>query len=240
MPLGQWWMVAGKVALGGAGWLLQGATKVLAGCCQHAIKEILAGTHQGVSRRCWQGARRCHQGNPGQMPPGATRKVLARCPLRTAGLPHSRVQLPRATPQQPDMGTAGAGGRAGTEGQLTVSASPMQFWMSALATTIPVPCGAFMPVFVIGESLYPMAEGGSCLPWVSPGAPFLISTEAEERARGWVGCQETPCAHSQPLSVDRGSFWAPGGGKYGSLVPRWHPHQQQHLPHRAGGLRRGG
>ncbi|XP_009868031.1 PREDICTED: chloride channel protein 2, partial [Apaloderma vittatum] len=31
----------------------------------------------------------------------------------------------------------------------------MKFWMSALATTIPVPCGAFMPVFVIGESLYP-------------------------------------------------------------------------------------
>ncbi|VTJ64374.1 Hypothetical predicted protein [Marmota monax] len=27
----------------------------------------------------------------------------------------------------------------------------MKFWMSALATTIPVPCGAFMPVFVIGE-----------------------------------------------------------------------------------------
>lgn len=25
----------------------------------------------------------------------------------------------------------------------------MKFWMSALATTIPVPCGAFMPVFVI-------------------------------------------------------------------------------------------
>uniref|UniRef100_A0AAY5KPI3 4Fe-4S ferredoxin-type domain-containing protein n=1 Tax=Esox lucius TaxID=8010 RepID=A0AAY5KPI3_ESOLU len=28
----------------------------------------------------------------------------------------------------------------------------MKFWMSALATTIPVPCGAFMPVFVIGKS----------------------------------------------------------------------------------------
>uniref|UniRef100_A0AAY4DZA5 Chloride channel protein 2 n=1 Tax=Denticeps clupeoides TaxID=299321 RepID=A0AAY4DZA5_9TELE len=28
----------------------------------------------------------------------------------------------------------------------------MKFWMSALATTIPVPCGAFMPVFVIGAA----------------------------------------------------------------------------------------
>uniref|UniRef100_A0A7N8WXL9 Chloride channel protein 2 n=1 Tax=Mastacembelus armatus TaxID=205130 RepID=A0A7N8WXL9_9TELE len=27
----------------------------------------------------------------------------------------------------------------------------MKFWMSALATTMPVPCGAFMPVFVIGK-----------------------------------------------------------------------------------------
>ncbi|KAM4743222.1 chloride channel protein 2-like isoform 2-T2 [Anableps anableps] len=58
----------------------------------------------------------------------------------------------------------------------------MRFWMSALATTIPVPCGAFMPVFVIGaafgrlvgesmaawfpdgihsdESIYPIVPGG--------------------------------------------------------------------------------
>ncbi|XP_032446439.1 chloride channel protein 2-like isoform X3 [Xiphophorus hellerii] len=58
----------------------------------------------------------------------------------------------------------------------------MKFWMSALATTIPVPCGAFMPVFVIGaafgrlvgecmaawfpdgihsdESIYPIVPGG--------------------------------------------------------------------------------
>uniref|UniRef100_A0A7N6FJL2 Chloride channel protein 2 n=1 Tax=Anabas testudineus TaxID=64144 RepID=A0A7N6FJL2_ANATE len=27
----------------------------------------------------------------------------------------------------------------------------MKFWMSALATTLPVPCGAFMPVFLIGK-----------------------------------------------------------------------------------------
>uniref|UniRef100_A0A8C9Q4N4 Chloride channel protein 2 n=1 Tax=Spermophilus dauricus TaxID=99837 RepID=A0A8C9Q4N4_SPEDA len=31
----------------------------------------------------------------------------------------------------------------------------MKFWMSALATTIPVPCGAFMPVFVIGLAAPP-------------------------------------------------------------------------------------
>ncbi|XP_073887674.1 chloride channel protein 2 isoform X15 [Macaca fascicularis] len=32
----------------------------------------------------------------------------------------------------------------------------MKFWMSALATTIPVPCGAFMPVFVIVPSALPL------------------------------------------------------------------------------------
>ncbi|KGL91914.1 Chloride channel protein 2, partial [Charadrius vociferus] len=44
----------------------------------------------------------------------------------------------------------------------------MKFWMSALATTIPVPCGASLPVFVIGESLYPTRarreEGAICQP----------------------------------------------------------------------------
>jgi len=29
--------------------------------------------------------------------------------------------------------------------------SLFQFWMSAVATTMPVPCGAFMPVFLIGK-----------------------------------------------------------------------------------------
>lgn len=32
-----------------------------------------------------------------------------------------------------------------------IPSSLPQFWMSALATTIPVPSGAFMPVFVIGK-----------------------------------------------------------------------------------------
>ncbi|XP_038842683.1 chloride channel protein 2-like, partial [Salvelinus namaycush] len=41
----------------------------------------------------------------------------------------------------------------------------MKFWMSALATTIPVPCGAFMPVFVIDGihsdgTIYPIVPGG--------------------------------------------------------------------------------
>ncbi|XP_044529163.1 chloride channel protein 2 isoform X3 [Gracilinanus agilis] len=41
----------------------------------------------------------------------------------------------------------------------------MKFWMSALATTIPVPCGAFMPVFVIDgihtdSSTYRIVPGG--------------------------------------------------------------------------------
>lgn len=43
-----------------------------------------------------------------------------------------------------------------------------QFWMSAVATTMPVPCGAFMPVFLIGEYnlltvLFPATRSGEAL-----------------------------------------------------------------------------
>uniref|UniRef100_G3SSN7 Chloride channel protein 2 n=1 Tax=Loxodonta africana TaxID=9785 RepID=G3SSN7_LOXAF len=47
----------------------------------------------------------------------------------------------------------------------------MKFWMSALATTIPVPCGAFMPVFVIGEFSCPFSQPVPSLP---PGHPLAI------------------------------------------------------------------
>lgn len=78
--------------------------------------------------------------------------------------------------------------------------SPAQFWMSALATTIPVPCGAFMPVFVIGES---------------PGAPSVgVPQHIWGQERGQV-----PTAPSSPFLLGRGSFRAAGGGEHGSLVP---------------------
>lgn len=37
--------------------------------------------------------------------------------------------------------------------------------MSALATTIPVPCGAFMPVFVIGKTTADNSQGVSLNGW---------------------------------------------------------------------------
>ncbi|KAI4901918.1 hypothetical protein NFI96_000570 [Prochilodus magdalenae] len=42
------------------------------------------------------------------------------------------------------------------------------FWMSALATTIPVPCGAFMPVFVIGAA-FGRLVGESMAAWFPEG-----------------------------------------------------------------------
>lgn len=171
------------------------------------------------------------------MPPGATGEVLAWCPPGRSGAAPWQGVVPTCCSTAAGCGAeqgreAGLGweGRGVTNGCLV---SPVQFWMSALATTIPVPCGAFMPVFVIGESLYPTRarreEGAICQPtlahpWVSPGVPFPSSAGAEERARGWVGCQERPRTHSQSFSVGRGSLRAPGGGEHGSLVPRWHPH----------------
>uniref|UniRef100_H3AE58 Chloride channel, voltage-sensitive 2b n=1 Tax=Latimeria chalumnae TaxID=7897 RepID=H3AE58_LATCH len=44
----------------------------------------------------------------------------------------------------------------------------MKFWMSALATTIPVPCGAFMPVFVIGAA-FGRLVGESMAAWLPDG-----------------------------------------------------------------------
>uniref|UniRef100_A0A670YWD3 Chloride voltage-gated channel 2 n=1 Tax=Pseudonaja textilis TaxID=8673 RepID=A0A670YWD3_PSETE len=44
----------------------------------------------------------------------------------------------------------------------------MKFWMSALATTIPVPCGAFMPVFVIGAA-FGRLMGESMAAWFPDG-----------------------------------------------------------------------
>uniref|UniRef100_A0A8D3BM36 Chloride channel protein 2 n=1 Tax=Scophthalmus maximus TaxID=52904 RepID=A0A8D3BM36_SCOMX len=43
-----------------------------------------------------------------------------------------------------------------------------KFWMSALATTIPVPCGAFMPVFVIGAA-FGRLVGESMAAWFPDG-----------------------------------------------------------------------
>ncbi|XP_069474889.1 chloride channel protein 2 isoform X2 [Ambystoma mexicanum] len=44
----------------------------------------------------------------------------------------------------------------------------MKFWMSALVTTIPVPCGAFMPVFVIGAA-FGRLIGESMAAWFPDG-----------------------------------------------------------------------
>uniref|UniRef100_A0A8C1BZX9 Chloride channel protein n=1 Tax=Cyprinus carpio carpio TaxID=630221 RepID=A0A8C1BZX9_CYPCA len=44
----------------------------------------------------------------------------------------------------------------------------MKFWMSALATTLPVPCGAFMPVFVIGAA-FGRLVGESMAAWFPEG-----------------------------------------------------------------------
>lgn len=66
--------------------------------------------------------------------------------------------------------------------------SAPQFWMSALATTIPVPCGAFMPVFVIGESLYPAwaqwEEGATSQPTLGTHGCLQVSPSLEAPGRG--------------------------------------------------------
>ncbi|KAI9529010.1 Chloride channel protein 2 [Dissostichus eleginoides] len=49
-----------------------------------------------------------------------------------------------------------------------ITVASVGFWMSALATTIPVPCGAFMPVFVIGAA-FGRLVGESMAAWFPDG-----------------------------------------------------------------------
>ncbi|KAG5847743.1 hypothetical protein ANANG_G00129460 [Anguilla anguilla] len=93
----------------------------------------------------------------------------------------------------------------------------MKFWMSALATTMPVPCGAFMPVFLIGaafgrlvgeimatwfpDSIHP---DGSIYPIV-PGVYAVVDRQQfPQLARGVaVANDETPSStgyHREPRS----------------------------------------
>lgn len=86
----------------------------------------------------------------------------------------------------------------------SLSFSP-QFWMSAVATTMPVPCGAFMPVFLIGESsrlFLPLATV------TAPKNSFL-----------------SLCV------IDRGSIWQTCWRDHGDHVSRWNTCWRQRVSH---------
>lgn len=77
-----------------------------------------------------------------------------------------------------------------------------QFWMSAIAITLPVPAGVFMPVFTIGE--YSISK----FPTVDFSNFSAESTHANKLNLTWN-------------PVNRGSIWTIGGGEYGSVVSKW-------------------
>lgn len=104
--------------------------------------------------------------------------------------------------------------------------SAPQFWMSALATTIPVPCGAFMPVFVIGETLHPVwaqwEEGTTSQPTLGTCgclqmSPSLEASGREEGNNTGPGAERalcpfpaSLCLQGQPLGAWWGRAWQPG------------------------------
>ncbi|XP_062895450.1 chloride channel protein-like [Mobula hypostoma] len=57
----------------------------------------------------------------------------------------------------------------------------MNFWMAAVACTMPIPCGAFIPVFNMGEYCYSLPSPPLCLPCSLPG---LHPGSARDRGRG--------------------------------------------------------
>lgn len=42
-------------------------------------------------------------------------------------------------------------GKRWDDGKMRLFFLSLQFWMSAVATAMPIPSGAFMPVFILGE-----------------------------------------------------------------------------------------
>lgn len=102
-----------REALGGCS---QRPPRCWLGAAEMPSKRSWLGAHQGASRRCWQGAPRCHQGGPGQVPPGATREVLAGCPWEEWGCPTGQCGTHVLLHRSRLWGIVGAGGRAGPGG----------------------------------------------------------------------------------------------------------------------------
>lgn len=85
---------------------------------------------------------------------------------------------------------------------------PPQFWMLILATTLPMPAGYFMPIFIYGESGagpggtqrgqpgLGRGAGGAFSPWSggtggvsSPGGGYIQSGEYRGSIQLWEGCR---------------------------------------------------
>lgn len=89
-----------------------------------------------------------------------------------------------------------------------------QFWMSAVATTMPVPCGAFMPVFLIGESNFLCFLNVSLQMW-NNSVNNLVLFFVTIRRRVWQTCRRN----------------------HGSHVSWWHTCWWQLVPHSSRWLR---
>ncbi|NWX80801.1 CLCN2 protein, partial [Alca torda] len=104
----------------------------------------------------------------------------------------------------------------------------MKFWMSALATTIPVPCGAFMPVFVIGAA-FGRLVGESMAAWFPDGIHTDSNTYRIVPGGYAVVADGADLAH--PARHDRRHPGQRRGPEPPALPLRQHhPHQEAALP----------
>ncbi|XP_065396379.1 chloride channel protein 2 isoform X8 [Macaca fascicularis] len=113
----------------------------------------------------------------------------------------------------------------------------MKFWMSALATTIPVPCGAFMPVFVIGAA-FGRLVGESMAAWfpdgihtdsstyrIVPGgyavveSMILLGSIERSQVVALLGAQLSPARRRQHMQERRATQTSPPSDQEGPPSP---------------------
>lgn len=117
----------------------------------------------------------------------------------------------------------------------------LQFWMLILATTIPMPAGYFMPIFIFGESgcrgserLRVPGQGRGCS---STCLPSMVLILVPRWGGLWEAGQPGPHPHTKPVA--RSCHWAPlRRGPFCGL-PRGHRGRRSHQPHHAWGVRTG-
>lgn len=95
----------------------------------------------------------------------------------------------------------------------------LQFWMSAVSTTMPIPSGAFMPVFILGKRILSCER--SISRWAS--VQFVLT------------CVPSYLLSPRPI---RSCFRSTRRGDHGHSVPERNSVWWDSLPHPAGRLRR--
>ncbi|RXM98042.1 Chloride channel protein 1, partial [Acipenser ruthenus] len=76
----------------------------------------------------------------------------------------------------------------------------MKFWMSAISTTMPVPCGAFMPVFILGAAFGRLV--GEIMATLFPNGILFDGIVYRILPGGYAVIGQSPCSSALRLCAD--------------------------------------